>query len=327
MATGCSTTTPSGSPQHPTVIAHRGASGYLPEHTLDALSFAHALGADYIEPDIVMTKDGHLIVQHDIHLDSTTDVATVFPKKKRSDGRYYAADFNLSEIKRLKVFERFNYKTKQVVFSDRFPGNTGNFSIATLDEYITVLKGLNISRKRQVGIYIEPKAYSFHEKEGLDIIGVLMQTLHKYKLDLPGSKTVIQSFDPDALKMLKNDYSPAIPLVQLIADNSWGETEADYNEMQTEAGIKAISRYADGIGPWIPQVLNFSGKELVPTGLASRAQAQGLFVHPYTFRVDDLSPFKGSPEELLDALFRKAKVDGVFADQPDRALKFLSPNQ
>ena len=111
----------------PLVIAHRGASGYLPEHTLESAAYAHALGADYIEQDIVMSRDGTLVVLHDIHLETTTDVAARFPDRKRPDGRFYALDFTWDELRSLRVSERFDPKTGAAVFPRRFPAAAGAF--------------------------------------------------------------------------------------------------------------------------------------------------------------------------------------------------------
>ena len=137
----------------PLVIAHRGASGYLPEHTLEAKSYAYALGADYIEQDLVLSKDDIPVVLHDIYLDTVTDVAKRFPRRKRADGRYYALDFTVAELKQLRVTERFNVKTGERVFPRRFPATQASFQISTFEEELQLLQGLNRSTGRNVGIY------------------------------------------------------------------------------------------------------------------------------------------------------------------------------
>src|SRR3712207_4128965 len=129
-AVGCTQTnktTTSNTTNNKTIIAHRGASGYLPEHTLEAYSLSYGLGADYIEADVCLTKDGVPIVMHDIHLDTTTNVAKIFPDRKRKDGRYYIIDFTLQEIKKLSVNERIDLKTNEAVFKDRFPLHKSHF--------------------------------------------------------------------------------------------------------------------------------------------------------------------------------------------------------
>lgn len=137
------------------VIAHRGASGYLPEHTLEAKAMAHAQGAHYIEQDLVLTKDDVPVVLHDIHIDTVTDVVEKFPTRKRDDGRYYALDFTLAELKTLRATERFNAVTGKQVYPNRFPKGQGRFEIATLAEELQLIQGLNHSTGRVAGIYPE----------------------------------------------------------------------------------------------------------------------------------------------------------------------------
>ena len=127
------------------IIAHRGASAYLPEHTLEAYSYAHALDVDFIGPDVVLTKDNEAICIHDIHLETTTNVEQVFPQRKRSDGRWYAIDFTLKEIKTLLVHERENEEGKRV-FPQRFSQRKSSFKVPTFREFIELIKGLNASR-------------------------------------------------------------------------------------------------------------------------------------------------------------------------------------
>src|SRR6266478_3317261 len=152
------------------IIAHRGASGYLPEHTLEAKAVAHAMGADFLEQDLVLSMDGVPVVMHDIHVDTVTDVARRFPDRKRADGRYYAIDFTLAELKSLHITERFNPKTGRAVYEGRFPLWQSTFAIPTLEEELQLIQGLNRSTGRNVGIYPEIKSPSWHrEKEHQDI--------------------------------------------------------------------------------------------------------------------------------------------------------------
>jgi len=146
-----------GADTRPLVVAHRGASGYLPEHTLAAKAYAHALGADFLEQDLVLTKDDVPVVLHDVHIDTVTDVAKQFPARKRADGRFYALDFTLAELKQLRVTERFNAKTGAPVFAKRFPAGLSEFHISTLEEELQLIQGLNRSTGRVVGIYPEIK--------------------------------------------------------------------------------------------------------------------------------------------------------------------------
>ena len=153
------------------VIAHRGASGYLPEHTLAAKAMAYALGAHYIEQDVVMTKDDVLIVLHDITLDRTTDVSEKFSNRSRDNGRYYAIDFTLEEIRSLSATEGFRLRGDERVqgYQNRFPMNSSSFSISTLEEEIQLIQGLNKSTGKDIGIYPEIKQPKFHRDEGKDI--------------------------------------------------------------------------------------------------------------------------------------------------------------
>ena len=145
----------------PDIAAHRGASGYLPEHTLPAKAMAYAMGVDYVEQDVVMTRDGKLMVMHDILVDTTTDVAKKFPDRHRDNGRYYACDFTCDELRTLRVTERFDPKTGKAVFPDRFPDSPIGYQIPTLEEEFYQVQGLNKSTGRNVGVYVEVKEPEF----------------------------------------------------------------------------------------------------------------------------------------------------------------------
>lgn len=286
----------------PIVIAHRGASGYLPEHTLEALSLAHGMNPDFIEPDVVMTKDDELIVLHDIHLDSTTNVKEVFPNRSRKDGLFYAIDFSLEEIKRLKVTERSN--NNLAIYPKRFPVNKSLFTIPTLNEWIELLQGLNKSRKKQIGIYVEYKSPLFHKNEGKDIGKKLVETLDQYGYQNNKDLVFIQCFDPNFLANLKTKYRK----IQLLADNSWKLNHIDYDRLISKKGLSEISKYAYGVGPHFSQIL---GKELV-----DNAHAQDLKVHVYTLRKDSFPKTFKTYEHFKNELL-KIGIDGFFTDFPD----------
>ena len=161
----------------PIVIAHRGASGYLPEHTLAAKAYAHALGADFLEQDLVLTKDDVPVVLHDIYLDTVTDVAVRFPERKRADGRFYVLDLTLAELKQLRVTERFNAKSGARVFAGRFPAGQAEFRVSTLEEELQLIQGLNRSTGRAVGIYPEIKQPQWHRAHGHDISKIVLPLL------------------------------------------------------------------------------------------------------------------------------------------------------
>ncbi len=314
---------------NPIVIAHRGASGYLPEHTLAAKAMAHAMGADYIEQDVVMCRDGVPVVLHDIWLDCTTDVAERFPGRERGDGRFYAADFELEEIRQLRARERFHRGAggaKVAVYPHRFPADPALLGVPTLAEEIQLLAGLDRSRERATGLYIELKAPNWHLREGHDIALAVLEVLHQHGYAQRSEQVYLQCFDNMTLRRLKDELHSPLPLIQLIGDNSWGEdTAADYDKMQTDSGLAEVATYADGIGPWLNQI--YRGRELggqtLLTDLVARAHELGLLVHPYTFRRDELPPGIDSFNQLLEVFIDRAGVDGLFTDFPDLVRRYL----
>lgn len=303
------------------VIAHRGAPGYLPEHTLEGAAMAHAWGVDYIEPDLVMSKDNVLVILHDHHLDTTTDIAEKFPTRARKDGRFYAADFTLKELKRLNVHERVDLKTQDRVFPERFPPKSSSFKIPTFEEFIQLVQGLNKTTGKNVGIYPEIKKPEFHLKEGKDIAKATLKTLRKYGYE-ESLNAFIQCFWPQTLIRLKNEFKTKIPLVQLIASDSWGESSANYSRMLTDEGLREIKSYANGIGPWINQIMVKENEAWRSTGIVEKAHDEGLVVHPYTHRREQI-PAGLSEKQFFDFLFKDLKVDGIFSDFADRALNYL----
>lgn len=309
----------------PIIIAHRGASGYVPEHTLAAKAMAHAMGADYLEQDVVLTSDGVPIVLHDIHLEPTTDVAERFPGRARADGRYYAIDFSSAEIRSLRAHERTT-ADGTAAFPARYPLGPGVLGVPTLAEEIDFISGLNHSRGRKTGLYIELKSPNFHRDAGHDIARRVLDVLVEKGYDQRADQVFLQCFDDATLRYLRHTLKTPLPLIQLIADNSWGEdSEVDYDFLQTPAGLDAVATYADGIGPWLMQI--YRGKQAdgsaVLSDLVTLAQQRGLQVHPYTFRADDLPAGIGSFEELLTIFLQQAGVDGLFTDFPDLARDYL----
>lgn len=312
-------------PRGPLVIAHRGASGYLPEHTLAAKALAHGMGADFIEQDVVLTRDGVPIVLHDIYLDATTDVASRFPARAREDGRFYAIDFDLAEIRQLQALER-REPGGDPVFPERFPPQSAGLGVPTLAEEIALISGLNRSRQHQAGLYIELKAPRFHRREGQDIARRILEVLEDSGYADRRDAVFLQCFDDATLRYLRQDLKTPLPLIQLIADNSWGEdSEVDYDHLQTDAGLAEIARYADGIGPWLMQVYRGPGPGGDPlvTDLVARAHAHHLAVHPYTFRRDQLPSGIGDFESLLELFIDELGVDGLFTDFPDLAREHI----
>lgn len=318
-------TTLAAEPNRPIVIAHRGASGYLPEHTLEAKAMAHAMRADFIEQDVVLTKDKVPVVLHDIHLDTVTNVAKVFPDRAREDGRYYAIDFMLDEVKRLRVSERIDLKTGKAVFPKRFPVRTGRFEIPTLAEEIELIQGLNKSTGRDVGIYPEIKSPAWHRREGKDISRIVLGVLDEYGYQKKSDNIYLQCFDADETRRIREKLKCDLKLVQLIGENSWKESPTDFDALRTEAGMQGIAEYADGVGPSLNHVVrgrNDRG-DVDVTDLVRWAHQHGLQVHPYTFRADSLPGYARDFTRLLEIFTTQAQIDGVFTDFPDQAVVAL----
>ena len=313
------------------VIAHRGASGYLPEHTLEAKAMAYGMGAHYIEQDVVMTKDDHLIVLHDITLDRTTDVDEQYPNRARDDGRYYAIDFTLEEIRGLKASEGFRLENGEKVqgYSNRFPMGSSFFRVATLEEEIQLIQGMNKSTGNDIGIYPEIKQPEFHRNEGKDISTAVVNLLKQYGYASKQDKVFVQTFSFAELEVIKNDILPAagidINLIQLIG------SESSYPWMFEDDGMNILAEFADGIGPEKGLVISRSSSRgnLEISPLVDRAHAAGLQVHPYTYRMDpgQVPSYAEDFEDLLRLHYFEADVDGLFTDFPDRAVRFLQANQ
>ena len=307
------------------VIAHRGASGYLPEHTYSGAVMAHASGADFLELDVVMSKDGHLIVMHDLTLNATTNVEEVFPGRKNEKGKYQVIDFSLSEIKLLKVHERSTRTGKNAVFPKRFPIGYQLFEVPTLDKMINLVKGLSKSSGSMMGLYIEVKAPEFHRKHNRDPALELLKLLNHHGFQEASDPVFIQSFDSNTLKKLRYKHKTRLRLIQLIGENRWKLSGTDFTYLKSEKGMNEVAQYADGIGPWINQLvtgIDFSGNVQI-TNLLKNARRKDLIIHPYTFRADRLPSYVSSFDELLDIFFNDVDVDGVFTDFPDKVISYL----
>ena len=279
-----------------TVIAHRGASGYLPEHTLPAYALAHGMGADYIEPDLVLTRDGHFICLHDIYLQATTNVEEVFPDRARDDGRWYAADFTLDEIRQLQAEERLG---------NRFPKGRSRFVVPAFTEMIELVQGLNEQTGRTVGIYPELKAPEWHRAQGLPMEESLLEVVGRYGYVAQGAPIFVQSFEAESLKRLRA-LGSELRQVFLMAE------VAQYRSFLSAEGLAGVAGFATGIGP--AKTMLERQPELI--GWAHDA---GLTVHPYTFRADQVPDRYESHEAELRRYLFDLGVDGVFTDFPDRA--------
>lgn len=337
----------------PIVIGHRGASGYRPEHTLAAYELAIEMGADFIEPDLVSTKDGVLIARHENEISGTTDVANrpEFANRKTTktiDGKpvtgWFTEDFTLAEIKTLRAKERIPELRPGSVKYD------GLYEIPTLQEVIDLAKKKSAEKGRTIGIYPETKHPTYFDSIGLSLEEPLVKILSENGYTDADDAVFIQSFEVANLKFLKTLTN--LPLVQLFDASTAkpydfvvsGDSRT-YGDLITSSGLNAIAQYASGIGPWKrliipaetvdqngdgqPDDLNGDGvisdadKPLLqPTSLISDAHAAGLLVHAYTFRSEDffLAPdYNGNPELEYEQFF-KLGIDGVFSDFPDTAV-------
>jgi glycerophosphoryl diester phosphodiesterase len=292
----------------PLVIAHRGASGYLPEHTLASTAFAHAVGSDYIEQDVVLSADGHAVVLHDVTLNRTTDVAEVFPDRHR-DGSYFVFDFTLEELRRLNVHERFQSPRP------RFPQQSGRFRITTLREQIELIQGLNHTRGTNVGLYVEIKRPALHRMEGLDPSPVVLQILRDYGYRTRDHRAYVQCFEADEILRLRTELKCQLSLIQLLS------------ERPTDEQLAEIAKVADGIGVSLSAVIEADDAEQPhTTNLVREAHQHALQVHAWTVRADDLPMYAASMNDLLNLLVVDAGVDGIFADHPDLAIRWRQQN-
>ena len=302
-------------PKPKIVIAHRGASGYLPEHTLQAKAMAYAMNPDYLEQDLILSKDDVPVVIHDIYLDDVTDVSKKFSGRKRGDGRYYVIDFTYEELLQLDVTERFDPETLKAVYPTRFPLWKSHFKLHSLQEEIELIQGLNKSTGNNIGIYPEIKEPAFHKKEGKDISKIVLKILTDYGYTTKKDNCILQCFDFDELKRIREELQSKLFLVQLV--------EYGFDENQ----LKDVTSYADGIGPWYKQLVNGTdekGKYKI-SDFVKNAHDLGLVVHAYTFRADDLDNFK-SFDDLLNFGFNTLELDGIFTDFPDKVIEFISKN-
>jgi glycerophosphoryl diester phosphodiesterase len=294
----------------PIVIAHRGASGYLPEHTLEAAAFAHALEADYIEQDCVLSKDGVPVVMHDLTLDALTNVTDVFPGRQRDDGKFHVLDFTLAELRQLRVTERRSASGTPKTDSSRFPAEQGSFRISTLEEHLQLIQGLNKSRQHTAGVYVEIKDPRRHREAGLDASSAILDVLRRYGYDSADDRIYVQCFDESEVRRLRNELKCPLPLIWLTA------------KAPTADQFREARSFCDGLGLLLTLVVTGadSNGRLEVSSLVNQSHAVGLPVHVWTWRSDSLPKFVKSGDLLLESLTVQAGVDGIFTDQPDLVL-------
>lgn len=308
----------------PVIIAHRGASGHLPEHTVQAKALAFAMGADYLEQDIVATRDDRLVVLHDIHLDRVTNVAQVYPGRARADGRYYVRDFDLDEVLTLVVNERVDAAGHQV-FPQRQAHAGPEFRVHTFERELELVASLCAGAGRQVGIYPEIKAPAWHHEEGVDLTELVLEALREAGYTSHDDPVYLQCFDAAELRRVRHELGVRLKLVQLIGEDHWEPGQTGFAAMRSAQGLRELSRTVDGIGPWVNQLYE-RGTRANPvraTGLVAAAHDLGLVVHPYTFRSDALADGFATFEEMIRFFVVELLVDGLFTDFPGEVATIL----
>jgi glycerophosphoryl diester phosphodiesterase len=273
------------------LVAHRGASAYAPEHTLESYQLALKQGADFVEQDLQITRDSVLVCLHDLTLERTTNVKDIFSTRFREelvDGtpmrRWYVSDFTLREIKQLDAGSWFDVKFKGA-------------RVPTFQEAIDLVRG-------KAGLYPETKAPEVYGQRGFDMERLVLDLLRKNRLDKRSAErhtpVIIQSFSPEGLRKLSSTLKTKLPLVLLVGD----EARARW---LTAAGLAEAKQFASGIAP---------AKALLDKSLVMQAHALGLTVTPYTFRSRDTGRFKTVREEMSYYLYSLG-VDALFTDNPD----------
>jgi glycerophosphoryl diester phosphodiesterase len=312
----------------PLVIAHRGASGHCPEHTLAAYELAIEMGADFIEPDLVITQDGVLIARHESELGKTTDVADRpdFAERrttKRIDGievtGWFTEDFLLEEIKALRTRERHPFRDHS---------HDGRFQIATFEEILELAVRRSGEVGRTIGVYPETKHPSYFRALGLPLEEPLLAALERVGWTDREAPVFLQSFETGNLRELRQ--RTGVRLIQLldVEGQPWDLADSDdprtFRHLATPEGLAWIATYADGIGPNKRLIVpvEADGRLLSPTSLVEDAHQAGLQVHPWTFRSDPrfLASGYDRPEREYE-MFYGLGVDGVFSDFPDVAAR------
>lgn len=319
------------------VIGHRGASGYRPEHTLASYELAARMGADFIEPDVVSTKDGVLVCRHEPEIGGTTDVADhpEFADRERTktlDGNdvtgWWAEDFTLAELKTLYAAERLPAVRQENTLYD------GRLRIPTLEEVLHLRTELSRRLGRRIGIYPETKHPTYFQDLGLALERKLLNLIRKHDLNHADAPIFVQSFETTNLQQLR-EMGLKAPVIQLLSasgapyDLVAAADSRTYADLITESGLATIAGYADGLGPDKAMVIPRADDGTLgeATTLVDDAHAAGLLVHPYTFRAENTflptdyrssdadDDFGRAIDEQLAYL--AAGIDGLFTDQPD----------
>ncbi|MEU6081269.1 glycerophosphodiester phosphodiesterase [Streptomyces sp. NPDC047108] len=324
----------------PTVIGHRGASGYRPEHTLGSYQLALDMGADVIEQDLVPTKDGHLVCRHENDITATTDVAQhpEFADRKTTkkvDGKdltgWFTEDFTLAELKTLRAKERIPAARQENTLYD------GRWGVPSFEEVLQWAEQQGRRRGRPVWLHIETKHPTYFRTLGLGLEERLAKLLRRYGRHRADSPVFLQSFEPSSIQRLsKLVSSPRVVLLDAANTRPWdfvvaGDPRTVADLVKPE-GLRWIAGFAQGIGPWLNLVIpvDANGKLGTPTTLVRDAHRAGLILHPYTMRNENQflpADFRRGtdPNAYGDAFgaFRtyfETGIDGIFSDNPDTAL-------
>lgn len=306
------------------VIGHRGASGYLPEHTLESYQKAIDQGADFIEPDLVVTKDQVLVARHENEISETTNVKEIYPDRKTTKTvddvkitGWFVEDFTFEEIKKLKARQRL---------PNRPQNENDKFSIPSFEEILQLVRKNEETKKRKVGVIPETKHPSYFRSLGLGIEDNMLNLLSKYGFENEPLRVYIQSFEIHNLKELRKKTKYV--LIQLIGESNEKpfDESISYADMMTLSGLKKIATYADGIGPYKKWLVKKDEEgHPVATDEFKNALLLNLKLIPYTFRNESyfLLPFFKSPSQEYE-FFIKNGVTGVFSDFPDTAIRAKS---
>ncbi|MDI3420273.1 glycerophosphodiester phosphodiesterase [Streptomyces luteolus] len=324
----------------PTVVAHRGASGYRPEHTLGSYQLALDMGAHVIEQDLVPTKDGHLVCRHENDITGTTDVADhpEFAARKATksvDGKsltgWFTEDFTLAELKTLRAKERIPKNRQENTVYD------GHWEVPTLEEVLRWAEKEGRRRGRPVWLHIETKHPTYFRKLGLGLEEPLAKLLRRYGRHKKHSPNFVQSFEPSSMqRMSRLIDGPRVVLLSSASSRPWDFVESGdprtVADLVKPEGLKWIASYAQGIGPTLDLVIprDKEGRLTEPTTLVRDAHAEDLLLHPYTMRNENtflpLDFRKGTDPNAYGDVFGALKtyfatgIDGIFSDNPDTAL-------
>jgi len=282
LATACGSTPTTPDRLNAVVIAHRGASGYLPQHTLEAYSVGHEMGADFLEPDLVMCRDGHLICSHDLWVTENSNAALLYPDLVDEEGKVRIRDLFLTDLQKVDITDA---------------EGRGSYRYATFVEFLGLVQLLAARKGEKVGIIPELKAAEWHRNEGLPMEAELMTRLAEADYSRRSDPVILQGFEQASLRRLSADHDCPFPLVLCLGAES------------TVEDLQWAAEFCEGIAP--PRGAIEDPETGARSDLVERAHALGLSVFPYTF---------GDEEEAMRRFFHEHRVEGLFTDFPDKGV-------